>query len=127
MGMNRQDIKLFINGATYVVGTEPKIGRADIFINNQYFMTHWYKKRTMGGPHEDIAIVLDGVMCIVTIRWNGLWTPIRIAIDGRYLDNGKPYIPAAARPDWFVVFYLLHFIGVFISGFFHRIYYIDLG
>ena len=118
MGMNGQDITLFINGATYVVGVEPKMKRTDIYINNQHFMTHWYKKRTIGGPHEDIAIVLGGVVCIVTIRWNGIWLPIRIAIDGRYVDNGKPYLPAAARPDWFVVFYLLNIIGFLLSGFF---------
>ena len=112
MGMNGQDITLFINGATYVVGVEPKMKRADIYINNQYFMTHRYKNGNVGGQLEDIAIVLDGTMCIIAIRTHMFWAPIRIAINGRYIDNGEPYIPAVVRPAWFVVFYILNALAI---------------
>ena len=102
-------IPVVVNGNTYVVDIYPRGRRTHVFVNGQPYAIHknnvasrWF------GTHEDIAVVIDGVTCILVVRYDGFGWSVRVVIDGQYVA-GEPFVPNA-RPAGFIVFFILNYI-----------------
>ncbi len=59
----------------------------------------------------DIPITVNDKQYIVAVRGKS----VRLAADGKYLDNGQVFKPSIEPPKWVIVFYILNFAVCIIA------------
>ena len=65
------------------------------------------------GVVEDFLIGIENIKYILSVRGK----KIRLACEGRYIDNGEEFIPKEGFPKWFWIFIIIHVLPLAILGF----------
>ncbi len=80
--------------------------------NGENVGTYKVKSSFFTGLEDDVTINVGGEEYIVAVRGN---KSIRLAKDGRYIDDGSDFHEVVPAPKWVTVFHVLNWAIVVIS------------
>ncbi len=105
-------IEQLLPAGAHMVGVTVKGNRYNLTVDGSPFTTFQHGAASAWfGVEEDFSFGIDGVQYVLVVRRRVM----RLVANGRYLDNGQPFIPARHTPKWLWVFLVLDILVAVVS------------
>jgi hypothetical protein len=105
MFMRKRNISVLVDGLSHTVGVSIRKKQYTVSIDGQKYSTFTTGSNSdFSGHYEDFPIQVQGEDFILAVRSN----KIRLVQEGKYIDNGEEFAPAAPAPKWVWIFAVLN-------------------
>lgn len=106
-------LPLQVNGTNHTVEITKNKKMYSVTIDGQEYKTFSLGKKSILGmiPHEDFPMEVQGEQFILALRSD----KIRLAKDGKYMNNDEAFTPAIPLPIWVWIFVVAS-LGLFVGG-----------